>query len=267
MREEFKYLVPNDKMEMLRALILPYVIRDDHIAIHLDSDYTVRSIYYDTWDLNEYDIKLAGVHSRKKLRIRGYNHHPYNNTVYIEIKYKRNMAIRKSRAPIQYSLIDQFLAGMNFSDIVIQRNDFPGAMENAINFLYYLKRKCMLPVVLVIYEREAYLFKFDHSTRVTFDKQLRCIAYPKTNSFFSDIGSVPVYHNNFILEVKSNSGFPVWMIDVISKLGVKREALSKYTLSIDTQKNQINNFNKKQVIAFSQSLSSFYNNSDYRIKY
>jgi len=123
----------------------------------------------------------------------------------------------------------------------------------------------MLPVVLVIYEREAYLFKFDHSTRVTFDKQLRCISYPRTNSFFSDTGSVQVYHNNFILEVKSNSGFPVWMIDVISKLNVKREALSKYTLSIDAQKNQLNNYNQEQVIAFAQPLSSYNNNMNYRI--
>lgn len=266
MREEFKYLVPNHKMDILRKLISPYVIRDDHIAIHRDSDYTVRSIYYDTWDLNEYDIKLSGLHSRKKLRVRGYNHNPYDNTVYLEIKHKRNMAVKKSRAPIQYNLIDQFLAGVNISDIVIQRNDFPIAMEHAINFLYYLKRRSMLPVVLVIYEREAYIFKFDHSTRITFDKQLRCIAYPNTNTFFSDIGSVPVYRNNFILEVKSNNGFPVWMIDVISKLNVKREALSKYTLSIDAQKNQLNNYNKKQVIAFSQPLSSYYNNMNYRIK-
>ena len=267
MREEFKYLVPNDKMDMLRALISPYVIRDDHIAIHRDSDYTVRSIYYDTWDLNEYDIKLAGLHTRKKLRIRGYNHHPYDNTVYLEIKHKYNMAIKKSRAPIKYDLIDKFLAGVNISNTVIQRNDFPAAMENAINFLFYLKRKSMLPVVLVIYEREAYIFKFDHSTRVTFDKQLRGISYPRTNSFFSDIGSVPVYSNNFILEVKSNNGFPKWMINVISKLNVKREALSKYTLSIDAHKNQINNFNKDQVIAFSQPLNSYFNNIEYRIKY
>lgn len=265
MREEYKYLVPNSMMDMLRARISPYVIRDDHIAIHRHSDYTVRSIYYDTWDLNEYDIKLAGVHTRKKLRIRGYNHHPYNNTVYVEIKYKHNMGLKKSRAPIKYSLIDRFLAGVDISDIVLQRNDFPGAMEKAINFLYYIKRKCMLPVVLVIYEREAYIFKFDHSTRITFDKNLRCIAYPKTDTFFSDNGSVNIYHNNFILEVKSNSGFPVWMEDIINELGVKREALSKYTLSIDAHKNQLNNFNKEQVIAFSQSLSSYHNNINYRI--
>ena len=265
MREEFKYLVPNDRMDMLRALISPYVIRDDHIAIHRDSDYTVRSIYYDTWDLNEYDIKLAGLHTRKKLRIRGYNHHPYDNTVFLEIKHKRNMAVRKSRAPIKYDYVEKFLAGVNVSDIVIQRNDFPAAMENAINFLFYLKQKSMLPVVLVIYEREAYIFKFDHSTRVTFDKQLRSISYPRTNSFFSDTGSVQVYHNNFILEVKSNSGFPVWMIDIISELGVTRQALSKYTLSIDAHKKQLNNFNKEQVIAFSQSLSSYNNNCNYRI--
>lgn len=265
MREEFKYLVSNDKLNLLRELISPYVVRDDHIAIHRDTDYTVRSIYYDTWDLNEYDIKLAGLHDRKKLRIRGYNHQPYDNTVYLEIKHKRNMAVSKSRAPAKYDLIDRLLAGVDISDIVIQRNDFPKAMNNAINFLYYIKRKNMLPVVSVIYEREAYIFKFDHTTRITFDKQLRCIAYPRTKSFFSDDGSSPVFHKNFILEVKSNSGFPVWMIDIISKLNVKREALSKYTLSIDTQMTQLNNFNKNQVIAFSQPLNSYFNTSNHRI--
>ena len=58
MRQEYKYLVPKNKINLLKDLISPYVIRDDHIAIHRDSDYTVRSIYFDTLNLDQYHNKI-----------------------------------------------------------------------------------------------------------------------------------------------------------------------------------------------------------------
>jgi len=255
MREEFKYLVSNEKIELLRKLISPFVSRDDHIAVHGDPDYTVRSIYFDTINLKEYHKKLSGDLIRKKIRIRGYNHHPFNDLAFLEIKRKFNNGQLKSRAPIIYShLEDLFIKPYN-SEYIQQRTDFPKALKNANSFFYYIKRDNMVPVVSTIYEREAYIHKFDHNIRITFDKNLRGIPYPSLSSLYSDKGSLSVYSDDFILEIKSDNGFPVWMERIINILEIHRQALSKYTMCIDRSIGILNNFNREQII----SKSNFYN--------
>jgi SPX domain protein involved in polyphosphate accumulation len=237
---------------LLKSLISPYMIKDDHIAVQNEKDYTVKSIYFDTINLDEYQNKIAGVYSRKKIRIRGYIPHDVNDTIFLEIKRKINMGQIKYRSPVKYSRISELFNTSNFTEFILQRNDFPDALINATYFLYYIKRYNMLPIVLVMYEREAYIYKFDHSLRITFDKNLRSVPYPSLNNIYSDESNNYIFRDSFILEVKSNYGFPKWMMPIINKIDVKREALSKYTLCIDKNINLLNTFSKSQVIANSK---------------
>lgn len=79
-----------------------------------------------------------------------------------------------------------------------------------------------------------------------------------TNNLFSNENIKYTYTNHFILEVKSNKGFPEWMKPVIGHFGLKREAISKYTVSIDTQTSPGKTFSRGNVIAFSsRPLSKF----------
>ena len=251
-RQEFKYLVKNSDIDLLRELITPFLIRDNHIAVADSQDYTVRSIYFDTYSLDEYYKKISGDYSREKLRIRGYIPKIDDDILFLEIKSKTNMGHKKFRAPISVKYLEN-ICNSDFINCVINRNDFPNSITNANHFGYYIKRYNMVPVVQVIYEREAYIFKFDHSTRVTFDKNLRCIPYPKFDNFYLDNDSMQVFENHAILEVKSNYGFPRWMTPVISKLELHREALSKYTLSIDRCMNSMMNYNLNEIISKSNS--------------
>ena len=257
MRQEYKYLIPNCYSKLLRSLIYPYMIKDNHIAVDEEKDYTVRSIYFDTINLDEYNNKLDGVYSREKIRIRGYTPHKLDNTIFLEIKKKIDMGQKKYRAPVNYNDISNLFNTKNFAEFILQRNDFPDAIINATYFLYYIKRYNMLPVVLVIYEREAYICKFDHSLRITFDKNLRGVPYPSIHNIYTDESVNYIFRDNFILEVKSNSGFPKWMIPIINKLNVKREAISKFTLCIDKNIDKLNTYCKAQVISNSKLFNNY----------
>lgn len=234
MRLEYKYLVPVEAIPFLREQIRPHVIMDDHIGIGNRDDYTVRSIYFDTFSLDEYHKKLDGNRNRRKFRIRGYDQYDANNTVFLEIKHKHDLSVNKDRAPVRYGDLKRLLVEGDVEELVQIRPDFPNSIQKARKFLYHYFNRQLQPIVTVIYEREAYLYKFDHSGRITFDKNLRSVIYPRIDGLYSEVHVVNSFQRNFILEVKSNYGFPRWMVPVIGELGIRRQALSKYTISIDS---------------------------------
>ena len=70
MRLEYKYLVPNERLAELRSEFLPFFEVDGYAQ---QNEYTVRSVYYDTVDFDNYYEKMNAIKVRKKLRIRGYD--------------------------------------------------------------------------------------------------------------------------------------------------------------------------------------------------
>jgi hypothetical protein len=257
MRQEYKYLVNLENIDELRKYIRPFVIGDDHIRIGKSNEYTVRSIYFDNLYLDEYHEKLSGIYSRRKVRIRGYNIRKDDSMAFLEIKRKINMSIFKYRAPIMYNDLENFLHTRDIDKYVQKRGDFPAASENASRFLFNYIRFQLKPVVLVMYEREAFINKFDHSERITFDKFLRSSPYPRIRDLYSERNTKYTLNGNFILEIKSNKGFPAWMKSIINRFELKREALSKYTMSIDTNTIFPNNYSKCNVISFANGTKSY----------
>ncbi|MFC1550684.1 VTC domain-containing protein [Candidatus Neomarinimicrobiota bacterium] len=256
MRQEYKYLVDLENIDELRKYIKPFVIGDDHIRIGKSNEYTVRSIYFDNLYLDEYHKKLSGLYHRRKVRIRGYNIPQDDSMAFLEIKRKIDMSIFKNRAPIMYYDLEKLLHTGHIDKYIQKRGDFPAASENASRFLYHYFRFQLKPVVLVTYE-PLFINKFDHSERITFDKFLRSSSYPRISDLYSEKNTKRTLNRDFILEVKSNKGFPAWMKPIINRFGLKREALSKYTMSIDTNTIFPNNYSKCNVVCFENGTKSY----------
>ena len=72
-RYEYKFKIPLDLIDDVRKFILPYTKFDPYLEKHGNQRYTVRSIYFDTPELDFYYEKIDGVKIRKKLRVRTYN--------------------------------------------------------------------------------------------------------------------------------------------------------------------------------------------------
>jgi len=228
-RIEYKYLVPVEKLENLRNEISPYLNYDPHTASQPDKEYTVRSIYLDTPSLKSYYEKIAGLKIRNKFRIRGYNSVDENSYTFLEIKRKDAEYVSKDRALLLFKKVNDFLLSSD-----IDESDFQnGQYKSAKNFLYYFNGYGLQPVVLVVYEREAFTCALGSNLRVTFDKNLRSSLVHSTDMLFSEEKWKRSLVNFFVLEIKYYKVLPYWVPQVINKYKLQREAISKYTICVD----------------------------------
>ncbi|MGD0339633.1 MAG: polyphosphate polymerase domain-containing protein [Bacteroidota bacterium] len=249
-RLEYKYLVSTMYLEKLRTSLLGYLDYDDYASIRPSKEYTVRSIYLDSFDYKCYYEKLDGIHTRKKLRIRGYNQKEENPRVFFEIKRKNDNFVSKDRARVPIQDIRKTLRGSNS---VTQLDDEEKKYLN--NFFFYYQLRHLEPKVLVVYEREPFQCKFGSHLRVTIDKNLRSKVVYDYDMLFDEEGLTGGNRKEFILEIKFYQVLPQWIDKVIGEFDLTRIAVSKYTSCIDMQHR------------FSISLNkSIRNDFDYRIQ-
>ena len=91
------------------------------------------------------------------------------------------------------------------------------------------RRSYYRPVVLIDYEREAFMLPFNN-IRVTFDKDLR--KSTTDLNMFTCRTTTPVFHDPVvILEVKFDRELPTWLGKLFNTLPHTRSAVSKYCLS------------------------------------
>ncbi|MFC1528922.1 VTC domain-containing protein [Candidatus Latescibacterota bacterium] len=253
MKFEYKYLVPCELLPELRTLISPFMEKDSNMNFGGRDGYTVRSIYFDTPGYDFYHEKKDGLKIRKKLRIRGYNSYNPENFVFLEIKRKNARKLMKNRAAVPYKHLNDLLFKGNAEKYVLTDRGFKEPIENAQRFLFNFHKSSLQPVVLVIYEREAFFGKFDSSMRVTFDKNLRSSIDPDLHQLYKEENIKYTAPGNFVLEVKFYDIFPSWMNKIIFYLGLKLVAFSKYTRCIDEHR-EINNNSRMLLRDFTHAI-------------
>jgi len=232
MKYEFKYVVPIELLSELRSRISPFVIYDDYMDCGDSEGYTVRSIYFDTPWYDYFHEKIDGLNERKKLRIRGYNEHNPENTVFFEIKRKYNKRIRKNRVPVSFKYMKELLVTGNIEKFISNGNGSKRGHEDCSRFLYHIYRSSLQPTVLVTYTREAFFGKFDRSLRITFDKNLRSTIHPGISNLFQENDIRYSSSNHFIFEVKFYHRFPEWLKPINASLGLTLGTFSKYVTCI-----------------------------------
>ncbi len=242
LRVERKYLVPNHRIDALRERISSFVEPD--MYTHLNDqgirEYTVRSIYFDSRNFSCYAEKHEGVMLRRKFRIRGYNKPDNGSNVVLEIKRKIQARQKKYRSKVRFSDLDDLLRHGNYNKYVTSNGTDNNDPSNAAKFLYHVKKKQFVPTCLVVYEREAYFGKLDKGVRITFDKNIRSRLYPPVSSLYDEEKLKLLFRNHFILEIKYfRHDMPVWARSVVQEFRLRNDALSKYTIGIDTNREKV----------------------------
>ena len=255
MRYEYKYYVPFADLPWLRETILPFVKPDKHAEGKIENTYTVRSIYYDTPHLHFYKEKVEGLRYRKKLRVRGYDEEGEDEIVFLEIKRKIEIPLRKNRVPLSFKQAWELLSGkIEIEDLDINLAKYPHALDDVKKFLFHYYGKNLRPMVLVVYDREPYLSKSDSTIRVTFDKHLRSSAFPQLSELYQENGIKHAFKDQFILEVKFNDHYPAWMKPLIAYLGVRQKSASKYVISMDA--HQISQYSPERILSIAPNIHS-----------
>lgn len=229
LRFERKYLVPYHQLDALRARVLPFVLPDVHTRPNAGGypEYTVRSIYFDTPQLEAVRDKVEGEESRRKLRIRGYEQASPEAPVFFEIKRKIGEKIMKQRAAIPASKLSEVLESGDFEAALLHPAD--QTRDDASRFFFHLHRHHMSPVNRITYEREAYIGKFNPGLRVTFDKNIRSKLFPELTDLFGEDHSSSPWKAHFVLEMKYfDPPMPSWMRSITEEFELEAEALSKY---------------------------------------
>jgi hypothetical protein len=234
LRYEYKYLVPLDELTAVRMATMPFVKLDEHGEVQR-GQYTVRSIYFDTLHLENYVEKVEGIRDRRKLRIRGYDREGPDTRVVLEIKRREGLPLAKHRAPVLYRDLAALLTTGDINRYVPLSSRMPNARIDARRFLYHMHRSGMRPVINVVYEREAFVGRFDPGVRVTFDKNLRSTLFPRIDGLFDDSETRFVFRSHFIMEVKFfGTVMPVWARSLIQRMDRRWQALSKYALCLQS---------------------------------
>jgi hypothetical protein len=234
LRREYKYLAPVEIIDDLRSTMFPYVELDKYAAIRPQKEYTVRSIYYDTLDLDFYYEKLEGIKNRNKIRIRCYNELNNQNIAFLEIKRRLENFIDKHRSPTIFENLDDLFYTGDIQSYILQK-DFD-SMDNAKRFFFQVYKNFLKPISLIVYDREAFFSKFDSNIRITFDKNLRYTSFPDFSSFYNDQGLRPALPKYFILEIKFYKGYSEHFQKIINQFGILRLAISKYQICVDAGK-------------------------------
>ncbi len=234
-RVEYKYLVPNDLLPNIREDLLPYMRADALGGQQQNGEYTVRSIYYDTPELECYDTKIEGLKIRRKFRIRGYDKPLHDSLVFLEIKRKYAQFIEKHRSPLLSRDLEAFLACTDVDKYIIPSAGSDRELKDAQRFLYHYHRRRLVPAVLVVYDREAFLGKFDPSIRITFDKNLRGATSPSPSILYDEACLQPAMYHSWIFEVKFfRCALPAFVRSIIRRYELPRMALSKYAICLDS---------------------------------
>jgi hypothetical protein len=185
-----------------------------------NNEYWIRSLYFDTIDNDDFYEKQMGVITRKKIRLRTYSvHQPW---VKVEIKNKYEQYILKETASLSKEEAEALIGGSK--EILLNRHN------SILNRVYYLMIKDYYrPVVIVDYEREAYISPVQH-IRITFDKNIRGSSVD-FDMFNPNLNMQAVFnHPTMVVEVKYNKFLPTWISEILSAFHSERYAISKYCL-------------------------------------
>ena len=91
---------------------------------------------------------------------------------------------------------------------------------------------CFHFFVIINYKRMALFAKTDQAVRITIDSDVFCDRFQGDIDITPNISVLPMHKN--ILEIKTPGYFPDWLRYIIKKYGLKREAISKYALSVQS---------------------------------
>jgi SPX domain protein involved in polyphosphate accumulation len=235
-RFEVKYQLAKDLIPRVSKLIQQYAATDPFVPKN-QTYYTVKTLYLDTSDLKFYYEKLDGLKVRKKLRIRAYGHE--HASAFLEIKRRYTDIVVKERAKYPFADIYGLLED-NGSHL---KGDF-SRHENktdslAGKFLFYILKNRLLPTLLVVYDREAYLHPFAPYQRATIDTDIQFYLYPNLDDLFHGRGVVFLKQPAGVLELKFNNFMPKWMRHLEAEFDLRREAFSKYSFGIEACYNDL----------------------------
>ena len=219
-RFEHKYLVPDDVMEKMLAVMDEHMVMDKYCVNH--STYTIANLYYDTEDDILIRRSLEKPVYKEKLRMRAYGVPKKSDIVFLEIKKKFAHSVNKRRTKIGLE------EAYRFCESGEQPPPHDYMNHQVCNELeYFINRYGVKPKVYIAYDRLAYFEENNHDLRISFDKNIRT-RRTDLRLELGDYGTNILPDGVWLMEIKTTQAKPLWLCRIISSLSLKRISFSKY---------------------------------------
>jgi len=215
-RHEFKYIIDNNQLEIIRNRISSLMPIDKHAG--QNGQYNIRSIYFDD-PLNKcYYENENGTDPREKFRIRIYNHSA--SRIVLECKRKERGKTHKTSCVLTLEQTQSIMRGIPLRDV----SNLPPLLRRLT--LKMLTER-FRPVVIVDYDRMPFVYSLGN-VRVTFDMNVSSSC--EIQDFFKpDIKKRPVLASGQnILEVKFDEYLPDYIYRSLQTDDLRQTAFSKY---------------------------------------
>lgn len=214
-RKEKKYLLTNEKYIALREKLKEYTIEDTY------GQYTICNIYFDT---DEYSLIRKSLESplfKEKLRLRSYGIPRGEQRVFIEIKKKYKGVVYKRRIQIEYNSAINYLKNGVLPELPQKE------LSTFREIDYFYRTNNLKPKVYLAYDRTALIANDNRNFRITFDCNIR--SRDKEVDFsYGDYGNNLLTDGQRLMELKTNSAFPMWLVKILSELKIYPVSFSKY---------------------------------------
>lgn len=211
-RHEYKYVIPYEEMLKLKTKL------DKILTIDRDNSYIVRSLYFDSYNDNDYYDKLNGELNRKKIRIRIYD--ITSNKVKLEIKAKYDYHQLKESLIINQEEATKIING-DYEFLLTYNNE-------TANKIYLILKEGYQPKVIIEYDRLAYTTST--TTRITFDYNIKK-STDFENFFTNNINYINLVDSkDIVLEVKFDRFLEPYISKILEKYTSRNQSVSKYMM-------------------------------------
>jgi hypothetical protein len=236
-RHEAKYVIPKSMVPEIVRFIRPFCDPDPHCKGD-PPEYVITTLQLDSPDMALHYAKEREALNRFKLRVRIYDE-PGDSPVFLEVKRKIRGIIIKSRTAIPFEEWGEDIIKNPKTNLT-----FKSSKEEVgfLEFIRLVREIGARPVVLIRYTRSSFFSKLDRYARVTFDRN---ILYQPTDSWDSwgrggrwmPIDSTLTQNKNnlfsgVVLELKTLSDAPMWMMDLVANFELARTGHCKYSNAV-----------------------------------
>lgn len=218
-REEKKFLISIDEFIKKSHMLSQVMTEDPHNGIH---GYIIRSLYFDTLYDGDYFEKLAGVETRRKIRLRIYD----PNADFAMLEMKQKQGANQLKRSLRLSRNDAIaLTRGDYSPLLSYKEPFAAECYAMMNC------RCYRPKTIVQYNRKAFIAK-ENKIRITFDNQIA--ATESCFDLFSpNLNMNPVLDPyDVVLEVKFNGFLLDYIRRMINSIDRSELSVSKYVLAL-----------------------------------
>lgn len=181
----------------------------------------INNVYFDTPDFDSYNENLAGISSRKKLRLRWYDNQLQKVEGTLELKCKRNLQGWKITQKLE-KILD--FTQNSWAEI---RQEIRPQLKPEL-FDYF--DRFYNPVLINRYQREYYL-SFDRKVRITLD--FAQDAYDQRLSKYPNLARSILSAEQMVVEVKADRQYASFLSEAIASLPLRVGKHSKYALAME----------------------------------